>query len=110
MHRAGFVLPEFGGALLEERKAIIPEKEKKVEGKKRKVLRLGSGYVSWEGAEYILRDPRNELTIGEWLVGLLAIKSDDGKKPAVSLEPLKGWPLPFRAPPPFPSTLLHNLD
>jgi spermidine synthase len=72
MHRAAFVLPDFGRALLEG-KAILPELEKKAEGKKRKVLMLGSGYVSRPAAEYILRDPRNELTIGEWLVRLLAI-------------------------------------
>jgi spermidine synthase / saccharopine dehydrogenase (NADP+, L-glutamate-forming) len=45
--------------------ALLLELEKKAEGKKRKVLRLGSGYVSRPVAEYIIRDPRNELVIGE---------------------------------------------
>ena len=66
VHKAAFVLPEFGRAMLEEGKSLLPVLKKQVEpGHRRKVLMLGSGYVARPAAEYILRDPRNELTIGE---------------------------------------------
>lgn len=66
VHKTAFVLPEFGRAILEEGKSLLPKLKKEVDqAQRRKVLMLGSGYVARPAAEYILRDPRNELTIGE---------------------------------------------
>lgn len=72
VHRAAFVLPEFGRALLEEGKVVLPVFGREAvaaaaakEGKpKKKVLLLGSGFVARPCAEYIVRNPLNELTIG----------------------------------------------
>ena len=70
IHRAAFILPEFGRAILEEGRNILPvfgraRREVEVSGeRKRKVLLLGSGFVARPCAEYVVRDPRNELTIG----------------------------------------------
>jgi len=73
IHRSAFVLPEFARSVLDSGKDIRPifgresavlnarENSKKI----RKVLLLGAGLVSRPCAEYILRDPTNELTIGE---------------------------------------------
>ncbi|TFY63258.1 hypothetical protein EVG20_g6390 [Dentipellis fragilis] len=69
IHRAAFTLPEFGRALVEEDKNILPKFGR--EGRaiaeankpKKKVLLLGSGFVARPAAEYLQRDPSNELTI-----------------------------------------------
>ncbi|KAF5380062.1 hypothetical protein D9615_006114 [Tricholomella constricta] len=71
LHQAAFVLPEFGRALLEEGRNILPmfgrqalEIKNKNAGKpNKKVLLLGSGFVARPCAEYIVREPSNELTI-----------------------------------------------
>ncbi|EGN97653.1 hypothetical protein SERLA73DRAFT_92863 [Serpula lacrymans var. lacrymans S7.3] len=71
VHRSAFVLPEFARASLEEGKAKSPvfgraaaAAKAASEGKApRKVLLLGSGFVARPCAEYIVRDPSNELTI-----------------------------------------------
>ncbi|KAG8990606.1 hypothetical protein FRB93_003153 [Tulasnella sp. JGI-2019a] len=65
VHRAAFILPEFGRALLKEGKDLQPKLGKQLveTDKKHKILLLGSGYVARPAAEYIVRDPRNELTI-----------------------------------------------
>ncbi|KAJ3990052.1 saccharopine dehydrogenase [Lentinula detonsa] len=67
VHRAAFVLPEFGRALLEEGKDVSPKFGAKVSlqsgEKRKKILLLGSGYVARPCAEYIVRSPSNELTI-----------------------------------------------
>ncbi|KAH0835435.1 Saccharopine dehydrogenase-domain-containing protein [Lanmaoa asiatica] len=71
VHRAAFVLPEFARATLDEGRDIRPVFGRSVlvakvaeEGKKtRKILLLGSGYVSRPCAEYVVRDPSNELVI-----------------------------------------------
>lgn len=73
IHRAAFILPEFTRTLLEEGKDVRPafgRAAKAIEvaaaGKKKKrVLLLGSGFVARPCAEYIVRNPENELTIGE---------------------------------------------
>jgi len=65
------MLPEFGRAMLEDKKNLLPAFGKAglaaaadTEGKpKKKVLLLGSGFVARPCAEYIVRDPLNELTI-----------------------------------------------
>jgi spermidine synthase len=69
VHRAAFVVPEFAKVMLEEGKNILPKigpaARINEEGKtKKKVLLLGSGYVARPCAEYIVRNPLNELTIG----------------------------------------------
>ncbi|KAG8706312.1 hypothetical protein FRC09_002478 [Ceratobasidium sp. 395] len=65
VHRAAFILPEFGRAMLKEGKDLLPHLGPVLESgaKERKILLLGSGYVARPAAEYILRDPRNHLTI-----------------------------------------------
>lgn len=68
VHRAAFVLPEFGRAMLEEGKNVLPvfgRAALAAQNKpKKKILLLGSGFVARPCAEYIVRDPSNELTIG----------------------------------------------
>ncbi|KAG5644355.1 hypothetical protein DXG03_008652 [Asterophora parasitica] len=69
LHKAAFVLPEFGRALLEEGRDILPKfgrEALKISSKNKpakKVLLLGSGFVARPCAEYVVRDPSNELTI-----------------------------------------------
>lgn len=73
IHRAAFILPEFAKVLLKEGKDITPKfgraaKAVEVEAagnKKKRVLLLGSGFVARPCAEYIVRNPANELTIGK---------------------------------------------
>ncbi len=73
VHKAAFVLPQFARVLLEEGKNITPKfgraaKAVEVEAagkKKKRVLLLGSGFVARPCAEYIVRNPENELTIGK---------------------------------------------
>ena len=67
VHRAAFVLPEFARALLQEGKNILPILGRAAaEGSaQKKVLLLGSGFVAGPAAEYVVRDPRNHLTVGE---------------------------------------------
>lgn len=72
VHKTAFTLPEFGRALLEDEKDVLPKfgrawKELQIqsEGKsKKKVLLLGSGYVARPCAEYLVRDPAIGLTVG----------------------------------------------
>ena len=70
VHKSAFVLPEFGRALVEEDKAILPpivriaRAPAQPNKPKKKVLLLGSGFVARPAAEYIIRDSANELTIG----------------------------------------------
>ncbi|KAL4066639.1 Saccharopine dehydrogenase-domain-containing protein [Scleroderma citrinum] len=71
VHRSAFILPEFARSILDTGKDIRPifgraaaMLKVRENGKKtRKVLLLGAGLVSRPCAEYILRDPTNELTI-----------------------------------------------
>lgn len=72
VHRAAFILPEFARVSLEEGRDIRPSfgrsalvAKAAAEGKKtRKILLLGSGFVARPCAEYVVRDPSNELVIG----------------------------------------------
>ncbi|KAI6018483.1 Saccharopine dehydrogenase-domain-containing protein [Pisolithus microcarpus] len=71
IHRCAFVLPEFARAILARGKDIRPVFGRAAaalkaleEGKKtRKILLLGSGFVARPCAEYVVRDPTNELTV-----------------------------------------------
>ena len=70
LHRSSFNLPEFGRVMLEENRDILPKFGRSAaaaasQGQKaKKVLLLGSGFVARPCAEYLSRDPLNELTIG----------------------------------------------
>lgn len=72
VHRAAFVLPEFARVILEEGRDIRPlfgrsalAAKATAEGKRtRKILLLGSGFVARPCAEYVVRNPSNELVIG----------------------------------------------
>ncbi|KAF8629313.1 hypothetical protein AX15_003516 [Amanita polypyramis BW_CC] len=68
IHKAAFTLPEFARVFLDEGKAIAPkfgrDLLKRQQNKPtKKVLLLGSGFVARPCAEYVVRDPSNELTI-----------------------------------------------
>ncbi|KAG5342644.1 Saccharopine dehydrogenase [NADP+, L-glutamate-forming] [Termitomyces sp. T112] len=71
VHKAAFVLPEFARVLLKEGRDILPKFGRAArtiknlgEGKSiKKVLLLGSGFVARPCAEYIVREPSNELTV-----------------------------------------------
>lgn len=66
VHAAAFVLPEFGRLKLETGEDITPRlgKQAATGAKAQKILLLGSGYVAKPAADYIVRSPVNELTIG----------------------------------------------
>jgi spermidine synthase len=69
LHVSAFTLPEFGRAMLEDGKDLQPKFGRAAAAalnvqKTRKILLLGSGFVARPCAEYIVRDPSNELTIG----------------------------------------------
>jgi spermidine synthase / saccharopine dehydrogenase (NADP+, L-glutamate-forming) len=71
VHKAAFVLPEFGRAVVEEGKDITPKFGRAAaalahQGTTKKILLLGSGFVARPCAEYIVRSPVNELTIGKY--------------------------------------------
>ena len=63
VHRAAFVLPEFGRAMLEERKLITPDLSRAAVAGPKKILLLGSGFVARPTAEYLTRFKTNSLTI-----------------------------------------------
>jgi spermidine synthase / saccharopine dehydrogenase (NADP+, L-glutamate-forming) len=67
VHRAAFALPEFGKQVLETGTNILPVlgavPDKDVQPKK--ILLLGSGFVARPCAEYVIRNPSNQLTIGK---------------------------------------------
>jgi len=69
VHKAAFVLPEFGRSVIEEGKDILPSVGRAARAlaepnrPRKKVLLLGSGFVARPAAEYVVRDPSNELII-----------------------------------------------
>jgi spermidine synthase len=67
VHRAAFALPEFAKQVLETGANILPVlgavPDKDVQPKK--ILLLGSGFVARPCAEYVVRNPSNQLTIGK---------------------------------------------
>lgn len=67
IHSASFVLPEFARAMLQEDKDVRPHfgrALKALDNKpSKKILLLGSGFVARPCAEYIVRQPENQLTI-----------------------------------------------
>lgn len=66
VHKAAFVLPEFGRSLLKDGKDIRPVfgANAATKAPSKKVLLLGSGAVARPCAEYVVRNPENSLTIG----------------------------------------------
>ncbi|OCH90753.1 saccharopine dehydrogenase [Obba rivulosa] len=66
VHKAAFVLPEFGRALISEGKEILPKVGRAAlttDKPAKKVLLLGSGLVARPAAEYVVRNPANSVTI-----------------------------------------------
>jgi spermidine synthase / saccharopine dehydrogenase (NADP+, L-glutamate-forming) len=68
VHKAAFILPEFGRSMVEDGKNITPKlgraaSSQQVAKPKKKILLLGSGYVARPCAEYVVRDVSNELTV-----------------------------------------------
>ncbi|KAF7322752.1 Saccharopine dehydrogenase [Mycena chlorophos] len=93
VHAAAFVLPEFGRAMLEDGKDVRPvfgraAKVTAAGGKKtNKILLLGSGFVALPCAEYLTRDPTNELTVACRTLGTAqAFSADLPSTKAVSLD------------------------
>ena len=88
VHKAAFVLPEFGRALVEEGKLITPKLGKEDTGKPpKKVLLLGSGMVARPAAEYVVREPENKLTIAcRTLATAKALAGDLPNTTAISLD------------------------
>ncbi|TDL18496.1 saccharopine dehydrogenase [Rickenella mellea] len=90
VHRAAFVLPEFGRAMLEENKNILPvlgPASLAPNTQKKKVLLLGSGFVARPCAEYVVRNPANLLTIAcRTLSAAQALASDLPNATAISLD------------------------
>jgi spermidine synthase len=70
LHACAFILPEFGRAMLEAGTNLLPKIGRdaaaaQLQGQKtKKILLLGSGFVARPCAEYIVRNPLNQLTIG----------------------------------------------
>jgi spermidine synthase / saccharopine dehydrogenase (NADP+, L-glutamate-forming) len=69
VHKAAFILPEFVRASVEEDRDLTPKFGRAAtalafNGQKKKVLLLGSGFVARPAAEFVVRNPANELTIG----------------------------------------------
>jgi hypothetical protein len=82
VHKSAFTLPEFARAYLEEGKDLRPKFGRellKIQQNKqtKKVLLLGSGFVARPCAEYIVRDPSNELTVGELHIEHASLQSSD---------------------------------
>lgn len=79
VHNAAFVLPEFGRAILEEGKNVTPlfgraaaaVAAQNQNAAPKKILLLGSGYVARPCAEYVARNPINQLTIGMFTIFVL---------------------------------------
>lgn len=88
VHKAAFVLPEFGRALVEEGKNITPKLGKEDTGRPpKKVLLLGSGMVARPAAEYVVREPENKLTIAcRTLATAQALAADLPQTTAISLD------------------------
>ncbi|KAI0919661.1 hypothetical protein AcV5_001666 [Taiwanofungus camphoratus] len=89
VHKASFVLPEFGRALVEDGKDILPKLGKAAAAGKpsKKVLLLGSGLVARPAAEYVVRDPANTLTIAcRTLESAKALAADLSNTNAISLD------------------------
>ncbi|KIY66865.1 saccharopine dehydrogenase [Cylindrobasidium torrendii FP15055 ss-10] len=67
LHSSAFNLPEFGRSMLEDNKDIQPvfgRAQRALDVKEtKKILLLGSGFVARPCAEYVVRNPGNQLTI-----------------------------------------------
>ncbi|THH28928.1 hypothetical protein EUX98_g5258 [Antrodiella citrinella] len=88
VHSAAFVLPEFGRALIEEGKNVLPVLGHAAAGKAaKKVLLLGSGFVAKPAAEYVVREPSNSLTIAcRTLASAEALAADLPRTTGISLD------------------------
>ncbi|KAI0708787.1 saccharopine dehydrogenase [Cerioporus squamosus] len=89
VHKAAFVLPEFGRSLLKEGKDLRPKfgRAAFTGTPTKKVLLLGSGAVARPCAEYVVRNPDNALTVAcRTLKTAEALISDLPNATAVSLD------------------------
>ncbi|CAA7266679.1 unnamed protein product [Cyclocybe aegerita] len=91
LHSAAFQLPEFARVFLEEGKDIRPvfgrELLKAQNKREKKILLLGSGFVARPCAEYIVRDPSNQLTIAcRTLKSAQALAADLPNTTGISLD------------------------
>jgi spermidine synthase len=91
LHRSAFNLPEFARAYLEEDKDLRPKFGREglnaTQGKPKKILLLGAGFVARPCAEYIIRDPHNYLTIASRsLKSAEALAADLPNASAISLD------------------------
>lgn len=66
IHNAAFQMPEFARRAIQPSSATVDAAVTAKQGGKR-VLLLGSGFVAQPAADYILRRPENELTIGAYV-------------------------------------------
>lgn len=68
VHAAAFTLPEFARVKLANDEDITPRLGKQLSpnAKSSRILLLGSGFVACPAADYIVRSPTNDLTIGEY--------------------------------------------
>lgn len=104
VHRAAFVLPEFARKRLQEGEDIAPKlgRQAKDGEKRKKILLLGSGYVARPCAEYVVRDPMNDLTIGELIATFQRQTLTFSRPPQLAVP----WHLP--KPSPSPCETLHR--
>ncbi|KAI8983224.1 saccharopine dehydrogenase [Trametes punicea] len=95
VHKAAFVLPEFGRVMLREGKDVrpkfglgsLPPPPGVAPSKTKRVLLLGSAAAARPCAEYVLREPANFLTIAcRTLSGAQALARDLRNATAVSLD------------------------
>ncbi|KAH8826261.1 saccharopine dehydrogenase [Flagelloscypha sp. PMI_526] len=63
VHKAAFVLPEFGKSMLNSKKNILPVLKKGANLQAKKVLLLGSGYVARPCADFLTRTADVHVTI-----------------------------------------------
>jgi hypothetical protein len=99
VHRAAFVLPEFARAALEDGTDVTPKFGRAAaalahgNAQKKRVLLLGSGFVARPAAEFIVRNPANELTIGARTPCMRpASAADRGTQRRARSRTHKNWP------------------
>ena len=92
VHVASFVLPEFARKVVEDGAPapgpVVATGDGSARAKRdhKKILLLGSGYVAQPFAEYMLRYPEYEVTVGEWgRQATCVVHSADWRRTASSL-------------------------
>lgn len=103
VHSASFILPEFAREVVEDGKPapgpVIATGDGTARTKRehKKILLLGSGYVAQPFAEYILRYPEYDVTVGESLERNVRkdclIQDSSSRQPHLALKMLRSLPL-----------------